>query len=313
MASATGTDAAAGHGPGPEAGSIARRALLLLALLAGNAALALGPWFVRLADTGPVSAGFWRLALPIPLFVALAWRERRGQALPDRHTAWLLVLAGTFFALDLASWHVGIEATRLGNAVLFGNAGSVVLMVWGLATLRRAPAGHEWLALVAALGGAGLLLGRSLQVSTATFVGDLFCLAAGLFYAVYLLPAQSARRSLGPWTVLALVCCSGAPVLLGIALLLGEPVWPGDWTPVLALALSSQIIGQGLLVFSLRHFGALVIGVALLTQPAIAATVGYFAFRETLAGWDVLGMAMVAAALVLARLGEGRGGPGKNA
>lgn len=30
------------------------------ALLGGNAALALGPWFVRVADTGPVSAAFWR-------------------------------------------------------------------------------------------------------------------------------------------------------------------------------------------------------------------------------------------------------------
>ena len=33
-----------------------RGALLLAALLGGNFALALGPWLVRLADTGPVSA-----------------------------------------------------------------------------------------------------------------------------------------------------------------------------------------------------------------------------------------------------------------
>ena len=35
-----------------------------LALLSGNAALALGPWLVRLADTGPVAAGFWRPMQP---------------------------------------------------------------------------------------------------------------------------------------------------------------------------------------------------------------------------------------------------------
>ena len=42
------------------------------ALLGGNIALAFGPWLVRLADTGPVSTGFWRLFLPIPLIALLA-------------------------------------------------------------------------------------------------------------------------------------------------------------------------------------------------------------------------------------------------
>ena len=41
------------------------RLLPLAALLLGNVALAMGPWFVRLADTGAVSAGFWRVALAL--------------------------------------------------------------------------------------------------------------------------------------------------------------------------------------------------------------------------------------------------------
>ena len=46
-------------------GPAAPQWLLLVALLAGNVALALGPWSVRLADSGPVSAAFWRLALAL--------------------------------------------------------------------------------------------------------------------------------------------------------------------------------------------------------------------------------------------------------
>ena len=68
-----------------------------------------------------------------------------------------------------------------------------------------------------------------------------------------------------------------------------------------ALAISSQIVGQGLLVYSLGHFPPLVIGLALLTQPAIAAAVGWFAFGETLGGLDIVGMVLVGAALLLAR------------
>ncbi|HEU4820191.1 MAG TPA: DMT family transporter [Qipengyuania sp.] len=278
------------------------------ALLLGNAALALGPWLVRLADTGPVAAGFWRMALPLPLFAWLAWREvRRGEgAAPSRRTAWILLAAGAFFALDLASWHLGIELTKLGNATLFGNSGSLILMAWGLFALRRGPNRSEVLALAAALAGAAILLGRSLEVSTSTLVGDLLCVLAGAFYVLYLLPAQSARETMGQWSVLALVCLSAVPMLLVMALALGEPVWPGPagWTPVLTLALSSQIVGQGLLVYALKSFSPLVIGMALLTQPAIAALTGWLAFDEVL-GWpDIAGMALVAAALVIARAGR---------
>ena len=271
-----------------------------VALIGGNVALALGPWLVRLADTGPVSAGFWRLFLPIPLIALFAWRERARHGI-DRRIALLAVVAGVFFAFDLASWHLGIERTRLGNATLFGNAGSVILMVWGLIALRRAPTRREGLGIAAALAGAAILLGRSLEISTQSALGDLFCLFAGICYAFYLLPAQKARARVGQWSVLLLVCMTAAPLLLLIALVMGEPVWPTDWTPVVALAISSQIVGQGLLVYSLGHFSALIIGLALLTQPAIAAAVGWFAFGETLGGLDIVGMVLVGAALLLAR------------
>ena len=272
------------------------------ALLAGNAALALGPWLVRLSDTGPVSAGFWRLILPVPILAFLAWRSRSPGPLDKKLTV-LCLIAGGFFAVDLASWHIGIERTRLANATLFGNAGSIILMVWGLIAARRAPSGREGVGVFAAIAGAVILLGRSMEISATTFIGDLFCLAAGIFYAFYLLPAQRARAVLGSWFVLLLVSLTAAPILLGMAIAAGEPVLPGaaGWTPILVLALSSQVIGQGLLVFSLRNFPPLVIGMALLTQPAIAATVGWLAFGELLEPLDIFGMVLVGAALVLAR------------
>lgn len=276
----------------------------LAALLAANVALALGPWSVRLADSGPVAAGFWRLFLPLPVFFAFAAANRQkitGFAWP----LWAaMAAAGVLFAADLASWHLGIGLTRLGNATLFGNAGSLIVMIWGLIALRRWPWRHEWLALGAALSGAAILFGRSLEIGTETLAGDLLCLLAGFFYAFYIILLQGARVQLGNWTLLAWSSLFGAPVLLGIALALGEPVWPTRWGPLLALAAGSQIFGQGLLVYALRHFPPLIIGLVLLSQPAIAIVAGWFAFGEVLSVWDGLGMALVAAALVIVRAGE---------
>ncbi len=271
------------------------------ALIAGNVALALGPWSVRLADSGPVAAGFWRVTLALPLIWLIARRAGQPVLGVSRRTALLVALGAVAFALDLASWHVGIERTRLGNASLFGNAGSIVLLFWGLAVARSLPSRFEWMAIVLALGGSTILLGRSAQISAGTLVGDLFCIAAGLLYAVYLLCLQDARKTLGSWGLLARVCLVGAPVLLVIALLRGEPVWPHDWAPLVVLALLSQVIGQGLLVFALRAFPPIIIGLALLTQPAVAVACGYFAFGESLAPLDLIGMAMVGAALAVAR------------
>lgn len=276
----------------------------IVALLAANAALALGPWLVRLADSGPVSAGFWRLSLALPVIAMLAWRESGGLGrLPAR--VWpMAVGAGVLFALDLASWHVGIEATRLGNATVFGNAGSIILMVWGLVLAARRPRPIELAAIAAALTGAALLVGGSLQLSHTHFVGDLLCILAGLLYASYILMLRPARASLGPYSLLLVSTAAGAPILVVVATMLGEPIWPGDWTPLIALAMSSQVIGQGLLILSLRHFTPLVIGLALLTQPAISALLGWLTFGETLSLLDVAGMALLTGALAMARSGE---------
>src|SRR5690606_6126710 len=111
--------------------SRAGRALPLAALLVGNAALAMGPWFVRIADTGPVATGFWRVALALPVLALLARANRQPLGGLPRGVVLAVLVGGVLFGLDVASWHVGIGMTRLANATLFGNAGSLVLMVWG--------------------------------------------------------------------------------------------------------------------------------------------------------------------------------------
>ena len=89
-----------------------------------------------------------------------------------------------------------------------------------------------------------------------------------------------------------------------MALALGEKIFPDNWWPIIALTISGHLVGQTLLIYSLRHFSALVIGVALLSQPAIAAALGWVVYGEVLTGLDMVGMAMVGAALVISRAAD---------
>lgn len=284
--------------------------LAFLAMLGGNAALAFGPAFVRAADVGPVAAAFWRLALALPvllIFAAYQWhRPSRSSPQPLAIAGWrvlgLAAVGGLFFAADLGSWHLGILQTKMANATLFGNAASLILAVTTLVLARRLPRGVEGLAIALAFGGAVLLMRESSQQGQARLVGDLLCLLAGILYAGYVLSMQRVRDSLPSWPTLALSTAAGIVPLLLFSTLLGEQIMPHDWTPVLLLALTSQIVGQGLLIWSLPHFSALVVGLTLLSQPAIAALAGWLLYGERLSLIDGIGGLMVAAALVLIRL-----------
>ncbi|MCP1469970.1 drug/metabolite transporter (DMT)-like permease [Sphingobium sp. OAS761] len=271
------------------------------ALVLANVFLALGPTFVRLADVGPVSAAFWRLALALPVLAALAWSGLR--RLPPRPAEWAAMLtAGLLFAGDLAAWHLGILDTKIANATLFANMSALLLPLWALLVLRQRPARPQAAALVLAALGAAALMGGSYELSAAYLHGDLLCLLAGTFYTAYLLIVQGARRRLESWSVLAVSSMAGAPALLLCAWALGETVMPGDWTPVVALALSSQLVGQGLLTYAMGYFSPLVLGLSLLLQPAMGALLGWLLFGEWLTATDLAGTIAVAVALVLVRL-----------
>jgi len=97
-------------------------------------------------------------------------------------------------------------------------------------------------------------------------------------------------------------------MLLPAAITAGERIIPADWTGLFALALCSQVIGQGLLVYALGHVPPLVVGVAMLTQPALSALLGWVYYGETLTARDFTGAAMIVVALILVRL-KPKGGP----
>mgnify|MGYP006082779179 CR=1 FL=1 len=278
----------------------------LIALIMANVALAFGPLFVRMADTGPVSAGFWRLTLALPVLVVFALHRREPLSGFRANIWWMLALGGFAFALDLASWNFGIERTKLANSTLFGNMGSIILVLYGFAISRAWPHKAEVGAVVLAIVGAALLMGGSYELDVRNLVGDLFCLAAGVLYVVYLLSIRRVRGDLGSWSVLVWSTVFGIGPMLVIAWLLGEPIWPTDWTPVLLLALVCQLIGQGLMVYAVGHFSPVVLGIALLGQPVIASIIGWVAFDERLSGPDWIGMIAIGVALVLVRLPEAR-------
>lgn len=275
--------------------------LAFAALIGANVALAFGPWFVRLADTGPVAAGFWRVALAAPLLLALAMRGGWRPTGLGRGLWWMIGIAGVSFAADLASWHLGILRTTLANATLFGNSATLIFPLYGFLIARAWPSRAQGFALVLASIGAALLMGQSYSLNPRNLAGDLLCLLAGVLYTLYFICMARARATMAPLPALALSSIAGIAPLLVFALALSERVWPGDWTPLIGLALCSQMIGQGLMIYALGKLSPLIVGLALLTQPVVAAAIGWTVYAERLGAADLIGAVLVAVALVLVR------------
>ena len=275
-----------------------------VALLLGNLALATGPFLVRHAGVGPVAAGFWRVTLALPFLWLIARLLKQPVRLQRRAATLAIAGAALFFAADLAAWHAGILLTKLGNATLFGNISSFIFAAWGLWLVRRWPSTLQALALALAAAGCAALMWGSAELSAAHLRGDLLSALAGLLYTGYLILVERTRGAVEPMPLLFIASLFASAFLLPAAIIEGDRLFPADWGPLFALALCSQVAGQGLLVYALGHVPPLVVGIAMLTQPALSALLGYAYYDEAFTALDWSGAAAIVIALILVRLRE---------
>ena len=167
---------------------------------------------------------------------------------------------------------------------------------------RRWPPAPALLSLGIALAGIALLLGRSAELSPANVLGDSLSLAAAAFYTAYLLVVGRMRDTVAPLTVLLAVTATACVWMFPVAALAAGAFWPHDWWPIIGLALGSQLFGQGLVTYAVGRLPPVTVGLGLLIQPVIAAALGWLRFGEALGPVELLGAALVLAALLLVRL-----------
>jgi len=218
----------------------------------GAAATAINPVFVRLSDLEPVASAFHRMAWALPLMWAWARLERRPPPPDTRHSpardVGLLALCGVFFAADLAALHFSIQLTTAANAILFLNA-QPIYVVFGAWLLFGEQVRPAFLAGVAvAITGAVVMLNQSADFGEGQLLGDGLGIAAGVFYAGFILTASRLRSRFSSAVVNTWTCLIAAPLLLVAALSTGQGVIPGStegWAVVIALGVISQAGGQG--------------------------------------------------------------------
>lgn len=289
-----------------------RRRLGFAAVVAGALCIAFAPIFVRLSHIPPTATAFQRMLLALPLYAG--WilldrtsRPRRGadRSARLRRTQLMgLVLAGVFFAGDLATWHFSLWFTSVTNATLMANMAPVFVTLVAWWVFREHVSGMFLLGLALALGGAALLMRASLDLGHRHLAGDALGLLTACFYAGYLLSVKRLRDSMGTAQLMGASTLVSCVVLLAVAAALGEQLFPVDlrgWLVVLGLAWTSQVAGQGLIAYGMAHLPASFSAVTLLVQPAAVALLGWMILGEGLSWWQGAGGVAVLAGILLAR------------
>lgn len=289
--------------------------LALPALLAGASAIAFAPIFVRLSELGPTATAFHRLLLALPalwLWNAISARGGATASRPARRSdAVGLVLAGLFFAGDLACWHWSITFTSVANATLLANFAPVFVALAGFALFKERFSRTFLLGMATALAGACVLMGRSVTLSPTNLLGDALGLVTAAFYAGYIVSVGRLRARLSTAAIMAWSGLITGVALFPLTLLSGEelvPITLYGWAMLLGLALISHAGGQSLIAYALAHLPATFSSVSLLLQPAVAAVLAWIILGEALGFFQMLGTVMILAGIVLARRGS-RGPP----
>src|SRR5580704_2579766 len=125
---------------GNDAGTFADRSPLLLAGL-GAASISASGVLIKLADTGPATAAFYRCLLALPLLIALAVLEQRKRGPRPGAARRGAFAAGLCLAVDLVLWNHAIAEVGAGVATVLGNL-QVLFVAYAvfLLILRRSSA-----------------------------------------------------------------------------------------------------------------------------------------------------------------------------
>jgi drug/metabolite transporter (DMT)-like permease len=288
-----------------EAASLAagRGAAAMGALALGAMAMGISPIFVRLADVGPFASAFWRVALALPALYAWMRLAERGERRGPRFIKPVL-LAGLAFAGDLLFWHSAILHTSVANATFFATTAPIWVVAFGWMLFGRRARRATIYGLALCLLGGAALVAESLRFRPSGALGDAYGLATGVFFGLYFLAVEAARRKVSAARATFELSVVTAAALLAAALVSEPRMLPQSLSGVGALVGMSWVShagGQGLLSVALGRLPATFSSLVIFLEAIAAALFAFLLLGEPISLVQGLGGLLIMAGIYVAR------------
>ena len=272
---------------------------LALAVIAVSFA---APFFRKAAPTPPeVSAGL-RLLLAGLVLSPLTFRALRDGTL-NRRVLLHACAAGLLYGLHFGAWVTSLFLTSVASSVTLVTVNPLLLALAALVTGRDRPSGRLWLALAVATAGLLLIGGGDITRGGDALKGDALAILGAAAMSGYLLVGRRLGPDLPLWPFTGVATLVGGLCLMALALCRGEPLTPASWSAFGYIALAAlvpQLVGHGLITWSLRKIKPAVVAMAVVGEPVGATVLSWWWLNEGVGALAALGCGLTLAAVVLA-------------
>ncbi len=245
--------------------------------------LATGGIFVKLSPLPPINTGFYRVLFSIPMLLPFI-KKSDLQSLSYKQVV-TIVLAGAFLAGDLTFWNSSFSYTTVANSNLLVNLTPFTVIPVSYFLFKEKMTPKFLLGGLVTLLGVFVLMANKVTVSPERLLGDSMSLGASVFYAMFMITVYKLRDTVKS-NVIMFLSAFGTLLVLAAVIFFTEGFYvPKNFEelwPLLALALVSQILGQGLLAYCLGKVNASLSSLITLSQPVVAALYAWVIFQEHL-------------------------------
>ena len=313
----------------------------LLLLLLGLLALSSTAIFIKLSirEISAEATVFNRLWIATLVFTSWnwgwqPWREQKQESskeivLKNKDTTsqdtWIVIVQLLSLALVHLTgrllWTWSLTQTTAANGTMLANMPPLFTALGGWLFLGQRFDRRFLTGLGIAVGGAiALTLGDWLQPKEELFgatalIGDTAAFLSSVFYAGSFLLMEKLRQRLTTSDILAWRCTIGLMIVAPFVWAIDDSMFPVSsigWTAVIGLAVFSEVIGHGLIVYSLKYFSSAFVTIVLLLEPAPAAGIAWLLFGEFLDFTNIVGFILITIGIYLAKTGKGADGENQN-
>jgi drug/metabolite transporter (DMT)-like permease len=288
----------------------------LAALFFALIPISLAPALTKLSEheIGPNAVAFHRSWIAAVVFALLSTREsaRDRKAVSDvmvpeviagksidhiekqpmtKKEVGLLLVTGTAATASLLLWTWSLSETGVANVALLSNLNPIFVGLAGYFLFGQKFDRRFVIGLVMAIAGAVAFELSEAQFSADQLQGDALAFISAIFIATYLILIEKLQGRFSTSTIMMWRCGITTIFLLPLLPFIEDRLLPqtqNGWLLIIFQALFCQVLGQGLLAYSLSKLSSGVVAITLLLEPIIASIFAWFIFGEqiTLADWS---------------------------
>ena len=283
-----------------------QRTNYFLILSFGAMLIGFAPIFVKLSSLSSTAITFYRMFLAIPFLFMLNYKLNKKIFFNVKNNKTILyaAFAALAFTVDLTLWHFSMDITSISNATIIVNSAPIFVAILSFIFFKeKLSKGFVISFLITYLGIVGLIYYSNNYIN-GKVLGDILCMIAAFFYAVYLLiiARLGKENSLNIIFYTTLFCClfSIIPMLVE-----GGSIFPSskfEWLNLFLLAVLCQMGGQYLITHAIGKISASEGSIGLLMQPITATILAAFLFSEILNITQIIFVFVALFGIYLARI-----------